>query len=437
MNNNDNNTNQIFEQQNDTNYVSFDEYGNINDTNKKKKSDLWAKLASLLFAVLLWFYVAGIQSPNEEQTFSDIPVALTELPENSGLSVISGYDTMVNVTLSGKRSDLMKIKSTDIKPYVDLSGVTHAGEIPLSISVKPISGVSVAGVNPGMVYAYIDKTTTKSIPVEVDYTGGTTDKDIIIDELIPSQKSITIKGPAETIEKVAGAVVFLDIGFVDRSFEVREKISLVDVNRKVITNPYITLSISEMKVTVNINKYKTVPIKLKTSGVVAAENISYTIDPAEVTISGESGAVDSVEYIETELVDETKVDGESTYQLKLSLPENVSAKLDKETVKVDISLKNNASKVVTLTADNLFPSNENQRYEVSLISEFLNVNLRGDTKELSKYKTNQIYAQYDVSAVSDTGIIKLPVKITLPNSEKIYVSGDYYIEVESKLIKKK
>ncbi len=428
--------NKISVSANDDTATGFDEYGAEKQTEKKKQSDFWPKVLSVLAAVILWFYVVGIESPVEEQTFSDVPVILSGLPSDSEFSVISGYDSTVSVTLSGKRGVLSKIKPTDIKAYVDLSGVNHAGEFPLNIEVRPLSGTLVNDVYPSIVYAYIDKTITKSVPVEVDYTGGTTDIGIIIDELVPSLKTVSVKGPAETVEKIVNALIYLDIGFVDRSFEVREKVSLVDKDRHIIENPYITLSDPEMKVTVNVNKYKTIPIKLKTSGVVDSKNIKYTISPESVTVKGLADIIDKLEFVETELVDETKIDGEAVYQLKLSLPQNVTAKLDSDSVKANISLINNSSRVVTLASENIFPTNENSRFNVTLNSKFMNINLRGDSKELLSYNTEQIYAQYDVSSVGDAGIVKIPIKITLPNSEKIYVSGDYYVEVSS-VVKKR
>ena len=94
--------------------VNINDYADVSNNRNKKKSDLLVKVLSVLASVVLWFYVVGIESPYEEKVFHDIPITLTDLPENSSLSVISGYDTAVSVTISGRRSDLSRINATEI-----------------------------------------------------------------------------------------------------------------------------------------------------------------------------------------------------------------------------------------------------------------------------------------------------------------------------------
>ena len=93
-------------------------------------------ILSVLCAVGLWLYVRSVESPVFNTTYNGVKVELrNENLMQSGLSVLSGKNYTVDITLSGKKSQLSQLTADDIDAYVDLSTVREAGEYALEINV--------------------------------------------------------------------------------------------------------------------------------------------------------------------------------------------------------------------------------------------------------------------------------------------------------------
>lgn len=110
----------------------------------KKGSPVIPLLLSLLCAVSLWLYVMSVESPVYTNTFYGVKVELRNesvLQKNS-LSVFSGQNSSVNVTVTGKRSLINSLRSEDLTAYVDVGNITDAGEYGLDIKLESMEGLT-------------------------------------------------------------------------------------------------------------------------------------------------------------------------------------------------------------------------------------------------------------------------------------------------------
>ena len=90
------------------------------------KNKLVAFLLSLAVSLGMWLYVVNYISPESEATFYNIPVVFegeTVLTTERNLMITDISSTTVNMKISGNRSDLNKINSSNIVVKVDLSKV--------------------------------------------------------------------------------------------------------------------------------------------------------------------------------------------------------------------------------------------------------------------------------------------------------------------------
>ena len=88
------------------------------------------KLICVLFAFIIWIYVMTVDSPDNEEVFEDVPVTImgtTALENERNLSIFSGYDALVDVTVRGQKSVISKYSSEDIVATVDVSKITEGG----------------------------------------------------------------------------------------------------------------------------------------------------------------------------------------------------------------------------------------------------------------------------------------------------------------------
>ena len=98
-----------------------------------KTSDLIPRLLCVVIAVIIWLYVMSNESPDYERTFSGVTVSIENaalLTSESELSVISGYGERADITVTGKKSDLISYSLEDIVPSVDVGGITTPGGKP-------------------------------------------------------------------------------------------------------------------------------------------------------------------------------------------------------------------------------------------------------------------------------------------------------------------
>ena len=92
------------------------------------KNKAIAFLLSLLVALGMWLYVVTYISPESEAMFYNIPVVFegeTVLSTERNLMVTGISTTTVNMKISGNRSDLNKLNSSNIIVKVDKIGRAH------------------------------------------------------------------------------------------------------------------------------------------------------------------------------------------------------------------------------------------------------------------------------------------------------------------------
>ena len=80
---------------------------NVRLTSGKRKYNIIPKIMCLAAAFVLWLYVMQIDSVDTESTFTGVRVYLentSEIESRNGLFVYSGDGTLVNVTVTGRKS---------------------------------------------------------------------------------------------------------------------------------------------------------------------------------------------------------------------------------------------------------------------------------------------------------------------------------------------
>ena len=106
---------------------------NVRLTSGKRKYNIIPKIMCLAAAFVLWLYVMQIDSVDTESTFTGARVYLaentSEIESRNGLFVYSGDGTLVNVTVTGRKSVINSYTSDDIRVEADLPGVTAAGNL--------------------------------------------------------------------------------------------------------------------------------------------------------------------------------------------------------------------------------------------------------------------------------------------------------------------
>ena len=415
-------------------------FENKNEYEDAKKTSTGKKILSasiaLVLALILWFYAVDDDSIDYKKTFSSVNVEFigtSQLSANSNLSVISGSNTVTNITIIGNRSKVNSVGIEDIRATVDVSSIKAPGEYQLPISVLLPENVALDHSNPGNVTVYIDTTSSIEMEISVNPTYTKSDPDIFWDTTV-SPSTVKISGPATELKKIAGARIDLDLGVISNDVSARKEIVFYSENGEALTNnPYVSSNVSEALVNVSVYKYKTLPIRVTLQhNLFDYDSYSFICSPASVEVKGSPKIVDELKYIELNPLDEYKIDDANTSfsGLKLSLPDGVDVVDGTTTVNVSATLKNSSvlSFSVPLSPGKNVTIKNSDGKNVTLKTKSLAVKIRGIGKDFNKITVDDIKFTIDLKGV-ESGSSAVAAEINVDTSKlsetKAYVVGSY------------
>ena len=410
---------------------------------KLGKLDLKAwgsRLLALFGAFIIWFYAMSAESPTSEKDFSNLAVSLRNtaiITNEYGFSVLSGYDVSCDVTLYGKMSDLNRLNRDDIDLYVDLSVIDSAGSIELPVMASLPNGVTLASSFPERITVYVDKTTTKPIPVKVVETYKKA-SDIIIETPKLNYDSVTVSGPAAELDSIDHARLSVDLGEVTKSLEASGKIVLIDKDGFEVSNPYVKCNVSDVVASYDVNKYKDLPLIVQTKyGYLDSSNLSVDIDPHTIRVRGEPEAVDAVSFLVAAVIDEKLMTETTTnYSVSVKLPDGVewvdgatdsivNVNIAASLVDLHTRTLNYALNIGTVT---VVPPGTGRGH--TILTSKLNIKIRGDYVAVNMAEVEDLNIILDLSSYTASGTYNVPLTVAFKNeSGEKFVVGDYSMEV--------
>lgn len=404
---------------------------------KEKKGNFVARICALLLAIILWFYVMRVDSPTYERAFDYIPINLTgteEMLSESGFSVISGYDGVVSVTLSGKQSDINRLKTSEIEASVDLSSVTQSGEHHLPISVTTKSGIKVIGYEPTAVEVYVDTTLQKDVEVKPRIT-YTKEESLVMGECVAEPTFIKVSGPATIVKSIDYALTEVDLGMVTKSMSATGGVKLCDEAGNTVTNPYLKTNVSsvDIKIPVYKQKYLT-PVVRFTDDIIPEEYIDVAFSRNMISVQGDAEYIDALgDELVVASVDPKQIKDKTNIEVLLESVDPKLDYLDGDTISVDISLDPAVRNIkrtipVYLSEAKIIVTGMGADAEYSVNApEVLYIEARSvNLLELDKLTADDIVLRADLSTVTASGDYKREVVVEFDNP-LIFTSEKYTV----------
>lgn len=389
-----------------------------------------AKILAVLAAFFLWMYVAGNDSMVFEREITSVPVNVENV-SNIPLSLISGGVNQIDVTVKGKRGDVVKLEPSDIKASVNVGAISTAGRYTLDVSVELPDGMTLISKNPTSVTVYLDNTTSVTVPVDVKLKEYHLDSGYELGEPIPNVSEISVSGPAALLQTIKSARVTLpNLGYMESSKTVSGELSLVGQNDEVISSQYVKMSTSVVNVTVPVYTTKTVPLSVEYKyGYFNDDNVKITISPSEITVKGESGVLDAIDQLNIMTIDEKKISSDTIVR-PITLPDSVYSVSGEENASVYI--QHIGTGVKNIVIDNFKINNPNKlKYE--MLTQSVNVTLRAPEHYLSYITSNAVSAVVDLDYDNTTsGTVAVPVKFEFTEiyDNKVYETGEYTVLIK-------
>lgn len=296
------------------------------------------KIVSLVFAIILWFYVATTQDPIRTDHVDDVEVncSLSQSQIDSGLTLISKSNDSVSFKATGKRSYVTGVRGS-YSARLDLEKITEPGKYNIAPTISKPEGVDIRDVTPSVIEVYVDKIVASTIPVEIETTGELPEG-IIISEIIAETDNVVVQLPSFELEHIYSAGVVVDLSKINASTDITCQVYLYDQDKKRVENKKVTLDKKEIVVSVTVGHSKKVNIAPKISGGEKyAKGYTATVTPKTVEIYGNEALMAEISQINTkQIVLNQQVKNGQEFEVELIIPEGLKLK-DGEDSKVKVT----------------------------------------------------------------------------------------------------
>lgn len=406
--------------------------------NKFKNSKAFRISLSILVAFILWFYVSNIDSTPKDLSVNNVPVVFVgeDLLMERGLMMANCSHDTVNLALSGNTSVLSRLNTRELTVQVDLTSITTTGQHSLTYKVSfpdsasnnsiNIKDASVERITVDIVELY-----SKSIPVSGVRTGEPAEG-YMAGEMSFSEDTILVSGEQLAVSNIHHAQVSVDLEGASENIVTVVEFELIDFNGNVVDKSGFRTSVENIQVTVPILRIKELPLEIKfiESPGSMRSNIKCTIEPETVTVAGENRNISKLDSILLDEIDLSTVTQDTTFTVAIPIPAGSTNLSGEEEATVTIEFIDMATRTFTVSSDNITYVNEPEGKDVTVVTNEVEVTLRGPEEVLETIEAFNIRIVGDLSDVSaNNGDYAVPADVYVDGTDEAGAIGTYQITV--------
>ncbi|WP_026650830.1 YbbR-like domain-containing protein [Butyrivibrio proteoclasticus] len=423
---------------------------------KRLTANWGLKLASILFAAIVWFLVTNINDPVTSVRYTNIPVALknTNLITDQGqvYSILDDSANISSVTIYAPRTVIDSLSQNNIVAYADFQDLSSLNTVTINVSTNKYSDkIENIVLSSDVVKLSIERKATKSLVLSATTSGNLADG-YMIGDISTEQNMLRISGPESVINTIESAVVDVDVTGFTSNIGTDADIILLDADGNQVSTAQIEMNIKTVRVNVVIYETKYVPVNYVVQGEPASGYaMTGQIDstPSEVLIAGRSSVISSVSEI---TVDDSALDVSgmssnysATVDISKYLPSGVSFG-DKDfngVCTVVVHIDNVEEETFDVDIDRISVEGEVDGFKISVDDteyDTVSLTLQGLSDDIKKVKESDIKGTVDVDSIVKQnnldelkpGTYSAEVTWELPNGVTAKSKVSVYVTVEEK-----
>ena len=336
----------------------------------------------------------NIDDPVDDKTFSNIPVQVTHeevITDNNNTYQIVDNTQEINVTVTAQRSVLDKIRTEDIVATANMKELTLRTQVPIEVTVKGYTGKYEKAVG-----------SLKALP-----------------------EKVTLRGPKRIINNIAKVTAEANVSGLSEDETVEAKLVLYDANNNVIDQTLLANNLGKEGVSVEVEllQVKSVPLKVDTSEVSAAEGYKLgkiTVEPQEVEVTGDKSTLAGISEINIpadalELEDLTQRT-DRTIDISSYLPSGVSlAEENANKVVISIQVQQPGTKSFEISTGSILLENIADGLSINYGSTVdLEIQVKGPNDVLNLFSPAK-KVSIDLKNYTEPGTYTVPVSVELPD----------------------
>lgn len=391
------------------------------------KNKVYSVALSLLIAFGLWCYVITTVSPGYEDTFYNVPVVKEGAGVLEDRNLIITYQSAdnVDVTVSGNRTDVNKVDSSNITVKVDVSKIEEPGTmIPLRCNVSypgdvPIGALTTESTGPDTIYFTVEERREKQVPVEVNWIGSTPEGYMSDREnRVLDFEEITVIGPASVADLITKAVIEVDLNEQRETLEQSYRYTLCDSEGNPVDAQMIKTNTEEVHLEVRIRRIQEVALKLDVvyGAGATADNTEITLDTQSIRVSGSEAALEALgDTITIGRINMNEIAKPQDKTFAINLPEGVTNETGITEVTASIKFFGLVTK--EFDVEDIRSINIPQGMKVDLVTEKLKVTVRGSVTDIKEISEKDLYAVADLTTavVGESSTFTVQIVIEKPD----------------------
>lgn len=406
----------------------------------KKYSKAIYIVISILVAVFFWMYVDNTNANERDLRLYHVPISFVGAEDelaDRGLMLVSGDDATIDLRLQGRRQVISRINKNNIKITVDVRDLTSTGTHTLEYRITYPSNVSSGSVTvvSASIYAVtveVAELCSKTISVQADVQGAVP-KGYMLHECALTPETLTISGTREAVDSVDHALVQITLNGATSSYSEYLTYQLMDAEGAVVTPAKLRCSDDKVRVEVPVVTVREIPLRVdfvEESGSMLSD-ITYTIVPESIMVSGEENILKQVETITVAQIQLSHVMGDDTLEYEIPLPSGCVNESGTDMAKVKIQFNQMQTKRYECEAVTF--TNVPDGYTAMAVTQIVNVTLRGPQEELEEISSNQIRIVVDLADKSAaSGAYTAKAKIYVDGVASSGAIGTYQISYQLK-----
>ncbi len=410
--------------------------------NKLYNSRPFWMIVSLVISMIIWVYVSSVESEEFKQTLRGVRVELAgeALLRDSKNLVVTDMDTStVTVEVVGPRRIVAALDSDRIYAQIDVSKLSRAAYTSQQYAVifpdgTDTSNLTVVRKTPETINFMVSGLTSKTVPVRGSFDGSVAEG-FTAESAVFEPSSIVLSGPEAYLKNVDYAWVSFGKENVDSTYEVETGFTLMTADNTAASTTGISFSTDTVKATLPLLTLKEVKldVNLIEGAGANSENTIVTIDPVSVTLAGDTALLDGMNKITLATINLS--DFAVSYTDTFTIPIDNELRNTTGVTEANVTVEIMGLETKNFRVTNISCANLKEGYTAEIVTQSLDVTLRGAPEVLEQIKDENIRAVADLAELGDsTGTYMPKVKIRVDGFSDVgalRINGsDYVISVE-------
>ena len=396
---------------------------------------------SLIASIALWAYVGYGQNSDEEVRVNNVGIQYINADKLTEKDlVVTGRDqTMINLRFAGKRNTVSRLNKNNISVVVDLGDiVAHSastGSYQLTYTIEypdevNESEITVAYSSVDFVTVTVEQLVTRRLSIDAVYDGGPA-QGFSAEPVELSSDYVEVSGPYSKISQV-DKVEARFTAYEFSSAVIQEvELTLLDEKGEKLERDGITLSQESVTATIPVVMVKEVrlDVTFTSSNSVSGSNLVYKLEPSSITLSGDADVLRDVNVLNLGTIDLNSFTQNYSETLSIRIPNGARNLTGVNSAMLTVNLKD--VEITRMSITNISTRNETPNLYYKIITQSLDVTLRGSAASIGEVAENNVWIIADLSEQGNSvGTFSVTAKVRVDGFPDVDAIGPYRVTVQ-------